>query len=168
MRPAWFSKPAIVRRSPGIELGLEQDVADHSPLAGDRVEREQADAGQLLAVPEAVEAAEQLVAAADRQHGRAALRRGEQRVALAFEVVRDERLLAVLAAADVEKVVRAGHERVVHRDAVHLELVAAPRRPPLEHGDVPAVGVDVQVLRIEVPDDDLHAARSQYCATWPR
>ena len=31
-----------------------------------------------------------------------------------------------------------------------------------------SVGVDVQVVRIEMPDDDLHAARSQYCGTWPR
>ena len=31
----------------GLELALEQDVADHPPLAGDRVQREQADARQL-------------------------------------------------------------------------------------------------------------------------
>ena len=31
----------------GAELALEQHVADHPPLAGDRVKREQADARQL-------------------------------------------------------------------------------------------------------------------------
>ena len=34
----------------GLELALEQDVADHPPLAGDRLEREEPDAGQLGAV----------------------------------------------------------------------------------------------------------------------
>ena len=63
---------------------------------------------------------------------------------------------------------RAGLERVLGRDGLDLELVPAPRGATLEHGDVPAVGVDVQVVRIEMPDDDLHAARSQYCGTWPR
>ena len=33
----------------GLELALEQDVADHPPLAGDRVQRKQADARQLVA-----------------------------------------------------------------------------------------------------------------------
>ena len=36
VRPAWFSKPGERARSP-VELALEQDVADHPPLAGDRV-----------------------------------------------------------------------------------------------------------------------------------
>jgi hypothetical protein len=157
------NRPALA----GNELGIEQDIADHPTLACNRVQREQADAGQLLAVPEAVEAAQQLVAAADGEHRSAARRGREQPLALVFEVARDERLLAVLAAADVEEVVRAGLQDVVRRNGLHLELVPAPRGAALEHGDVPAVGVDVQVLGIEVPDDDLHAA-TQYCGTWPR
>ena len=106
VRPAWFSNPASVR--PARELAVEQHVADHPALAGDRVEREEADARQLGAVAVAVEAAEQLVAAAD---GEDAPRRpstaARSAVGLRGEVDRDERLLAVLAAADVEQVVRA-------------------------------------------------------------
>ena len=56
----------------GLELGLEQHVADHPPLAGDRLERQQPDARHLLAVEAAVAAPEQLVAAADREQRRAA------------------------------------------------------------------------------------------------
>jgi hypothetical protein len=150
-------RPALA----GRQLRVEQDVADHPPLAGDRVQRKQPHARQLLAVREAVEAAEQLVAAADGQDGRAAGRCGEQRVALALEVVRDERLLAILAPADVQQVVHAGLQRVLGRNGLDLELVPAPCGATFEHGDVPAVGVDVQIVRVEVPDDDLHAARSQ-------
>ena len=62
-----------------LELAVEQHVADHPPLAGDRVEREEPDARQLLAVEAAVAAAEQLVAAADREQRRAARDRLAQR-----------------------------------------------------------------------------------------
>ena len=45
--------------------------------------------------------------------------------------------------------------------AEHVELVAAGASTFREDGDVAAVGVDVQVVRVEVPDADLHAAFSQ-------
>ena len=54
-----------------LELAIEQHVTDHARLPGDRVEREHADARQVVAVEVAVRAAEQLVAAADREHRRA-------------------------------------------------------------------------------------------------
>ena len=107
----------------------------------------------------AVEAAEQLVAAADGEERRAALDRLAQRVRLRREVVRDERLLAVLAAADVEEVDLAGGHGVA---ACRSRRTSSswPRAPRAlgEHGDVAAVGVDVQVVGIEVADADLHAA----------
>jgi hypothetical protein len=52
--------------------------------------------------------------------------------------------------------VLARPQRVAQADRPDLEVDAAPRRAPGEHGHVPAIGVDVQVVRIEVPDDDLH------------
>jgi len=56
--------------------------------------------------------AEQLVPAADRQHRRLAGERRGDRVPLGLDqVVRDERLVAVLAAADVEQLVRLGIKR---------------------------------------------------------
>ena len=53
-----------------------------------------------------------------------------------------------------------GH-RVAHADRLHLELVAARSRALGEDGDVAAVGIDVQVVGIEMADADLHAAFSQ-------
>ena len=73
--------------------------------------------------------------------------------------MRDERLLAVLAAADVIEVDLADRHRVAHADRAHVELVAAAGGSLRKHGDVPAVGVDVEVVRVEVPDADLHAAQ---------
>ena len=92
---------------PAGPLAVEQDVADHAALARDRVEREEADPGQLDAVAVAVVATEQLVAAADGEDGRAAGNSLVHGVRLRGEVDRDERLLAILAAADVQQVVRA-------------------------------------------------------------
>ena len=72
------------------------------------------------------------------------------------EVGGDEPLLTILAASDVEEVVSGGIEHVSEADRVHLELVAAQSGSAREHGDVAAVGVDVQVLGIEMPDADPH------------
>ena len=147
---------------PGVELALDEDVADHPAVAGDRLVREQADARLLDAVGVEVEAAEQLVAAADGEQRRAVRDVRPQRVALGGEVGCDQRLLAVLAAADVEEVDLAARHVVAGPDRADVELVPAPARPAFEHGDVAAVGVDVEVVRVEVADDDpRHAARSQ-------
>ena len=74
--PRWLGKYTVklfARRSwngsqrpapPGRELALEQHVADHPPITGHRVEREETDARQLFAASLPVEAPEQLVATA--------------------------------------------------------------------------------------------------------
>src|SRR6185437_15267414 len=85
-----------------------------------------------------------------------------QRVSPNGEVTGDHRLLAILAPADVEEVVRPRRERRLERDRVDVELVPARSGPMLEHGDVPPVGVDVEVLGVQMPDADDHAASSQY------
>ena len=84
------------------------------------------------------------------------------------EVWCDQRLLAVLAAADVEQVVGGRVERVAGLDARDVERVAPQRGPPGEDGDVAAVGVDVEVVGVEVRDRDPHRAPSQYGRTRPR
>ena len=119
MRPAWFSKPASVRPA---HLAVEEDVPDHPSLAGDRVQRQQPDARQLDAVAVAVEAPEQLVAAADREDDAAAGRRLSHGVALRREVDGDESLLAVLTAADVEQVEITGVQAVADRNRRDVEL----------------------------------------------
>src|SRR4051812_19262304 len=51
----------------GLELALEQDVADHARLAGVGHEREEADAGEIDSVEVTVQATHELVAAADSE-----------------------------------------------------------------------------------------------------
>src|SRR5437763_12375766 len=110
------------------EPALEEDVADHPPLAGDGLERENARAGHVLAVEAAIAPAEELVAAAYREHGVAPSHRLPEPVRLRGEVARDEQLLAIMTAADVEEVVLVGPHRISHADRRHLEPVAAPLR----------------------------------------
>ena len=108
-----------------------------------------------------VGAPEELVPAADCEQRGAAGNGLAHPVGLCNEILGDERLFAVLAAAHIEKIVLARMERLSDGNGAHFELVPAPRRAPRQHCDVAAVRVDVQVVRVEVPDDDLHAARSQ-------
>ena len=105
----------------------------------------------------------------DSEQCRAGGDRLTKRLAVGGERGRNELLLAVLPAADVVEVVRARPKRVAGADRLHLELVPPPGRTAGENGDVPAVGVDVQVIREQVSDGDLHAAASsQYGRTNPR
>src|SRR5207247_8754767 len=99
-----------------LELTLEEDVADHPPLSGDGPERKNGRAGHVLPVEAAAAAPQELVAAADRQHRGSARDRLAQLGRLRGHVPGDEELLAVLAAADVEKVVVARPELLADAD----------------------------------------------------
>ena len=87
--------------------------------------REQSRALEPGAVPPAVALAEQLVAAADGEQRDAAVDRLPEHGRAGREVGRDHRLLAVLAAADVEEVVSGRVQRVVHGDGDDAQLVTA-------------------------------------------
>jgi hypothetical protein len=140
------------------QLAVEEDVPDHARAACGGVEVEDARARKLDAGLIAVEMAEELIAAADGERGRPVIDRLAKALASSRQVRSDERLLAILAAADVEEVVLARDERITERHGPHLELDPSPRRPLSEDRDVAPVGVDVQVLRVEMPQNDLHGA----------
>ena len=63
---------------------------------------------------------------------------------------------------------RGGVERLTDVDRVHDELVSPQRRTPLEDGEVAAIGVDVEVVGVQVPEPDPHELPSQYGRTTPR
>ena len=161
VRPAWFSKPATVVVTPPPRSTSSRTSPISRLVAGDRLEREHAGAREPRPVASAIAAAEQLVAAADRQGRRPGRNRFTQRLAAAGQVGRDERLLAILAAADVDEVVVRRRQRVARVDPRHLDRVPAEGGPPLEHRDVAAIRVDVEVVRVEVGDADPHPASSQ-------
>jgi hypothetical protein len=65
--------------------------------------------------------------------------------------------------------VPAGPELVADANRLDRELQATHGRAVLEHRNVAAIGVDVQVLGIEVRNPERrHAARSQYGRAKPR
>ena len=130
--------------------------------------REEADAGHERAVPAAVAATEELVPAAHREQRRTRAHGVLDRRPFRREIRRDERLLAILAAADVVEIVCARLDRVTDPERVNRERVAVKLGAPREHRDVPAVGVDVQVVRIEMSDTQPHRGVSQYAGTTPR
>ena len=107
VRPAWFSKPATVRRWPGSssQSSRTSPIIRRSPATVSCGKRP---TPGMSPVPVAVAAPEQLVAAADGEDRHAALDRLLVHRALRGEIRRDQRLLAILAAADVEQVVLAG------------------------------------------------------------
>ena len=67
--------------------------------------------------------------------------------------------------AGVEEAVVTRPDGVPDAALPDAQLVAPPRCAAREHGDVAAVGVDVQIVGVEMPDPDDHAARSQYGRT---
>jgi hypothetical protein len=97
--------------------------------------------------------AQQLVAAADREHHRAGLHCfAEARALPRDEVCSHHRLLAVLPPAEEEQVVGVRIEPVSQAQALHVESDAAPGGPPLEREDVPPVPVGIHQLGVEMPE----------------
>ena len=100
------------RRGPASSTSIATLPIRRGAVRAHRVQVDEPDAGDAL-VAELVVVAEQLDAAADAEHDGAAAGRGVQRVALGLdEVLGAERLVAVLAAAEVEEVVGVGVDRV--------------------------------------------------------
>ena len=156
VRPAWFSKPAIVLPGASASVLSGSDVSDHARVPGHGLVWKEPHALEPGPVPPAIPAAEQLIAAADREERDAVLHGLPDRVTARREVRRDHRLLAILAAAHVEEVVR--RETGLRPTLTSSTPSSWPRAAStaLEHGDVAAVRVDVEVLGIEMADADDH------------
>src|SRR4051794_35639289 len=150
---------------PRVELAAQHDVADHARLAGDRFQVDQADAAHLVTMVAAVDVAEQLVPPAYANHHRPLAHRRPQIGLPRKQVGNDEALVPVLAAAEVVDVGR--RQGIAGAAGQEVEADAAPAATPVEHGHVAPVGIDVQMLRIEMADAELHCP-SQYGRTTPR
>jgi hypothetical protein len=102
------------RRRARLELASEEHVADHAALACNGLVGKQPCAGHERAVAATVAPAEQLVAATDGEERSTAADGGSDCGSLRREVRRDQGLLAVLTAADVEQVERIRIDVVAH------------------------------------------------------
>jgi hypothetical protein len=131
----------------GLEVdhvGVDHDIADESFLAGLRSHVNEADAGEALAVRGLVVVAQELIAAADREHDRARPDRSFQRWLLVLDqVFIDEGLLPVLAATEKEDVDLVHSLGVSAAELQEACVVVAPLRALEEREDVAAVAVDV-------------------------
>ena len=79
---------------------------------------------------------------------------------MALQVLGDEQLVAILAAADEVEVGGLGVERLADAQRPLLELEPAPFEAPPDDLHVAAVGVDREVLGVELAEHELHAAAS--------
>lgn len=129
---------------------------------------EEPDTGQIEPPQVEIAAAEELVATANGENGRAACHRRFHSSGLSRQIACDERLLTILATADVEQIVRTGSHLVVETDRLDCELVPSERRAPIEYGDVASVGVDVEIVGIQVSNPNSHALDSQKGLVRPR
>ena len=153
-----------------LELALEEHVADHPRRARNGLVAEEPGARHQRAVAAAVSPPEKLVPAA---HGEQRGAPGD-RVADLRRPWPPGRERSASARDPGRRRCRGGRAHPVGRarparSGVDDELVPSQRGPPGEHGDVSSVGVDVEVLGVEMPDPDLHGvAPSQYGCTKPR
>ena len=128
VRPPWFSKPASTLGSPPRSTSMATLPISRGPSSRTVSRSTRPTPGKPL-TSEFVGVAEQLVAAADGEDHLAGGGRGVQRVALdRREVLGAQRLVAVLAAADVEEVVGVGVELVAEAGAGELEARARATR----------------------------------------
>ena len=87
-----------------VEIDVEEHVADQAPVAGDRLVREEAGPRHRRPVTAAIAATEQLIAAAHGEQRRSVVDGGANRIAASCEIGRNQRLLAILTAADVDQI----------------------------------------------------------------
>ena len=105
---------------------------------------------------------EQLVAAADGEHSGTVVDRRRERLALGLDhVPGDQALIAVLAATDVDQVVGPRIEALAGPGDRMVDRDPAPFAAPAQEEDVPAVGVDVHLLRVEGEQAKLHQPTSR-------
>ena len=111
MRPAWFSNPTMLRCTPSKRQSTST-LPMIRRVARERLQVDEAGAEDLVALVPEVAVPEQLVAAADREQRRALGQRLADARHLAAQLVGDQHLVAILAAADEDDVGAVGVEGV--------------------------------------------------------
>jgi len=138
-----------------FDLGVDDDVADEALLAGLRAYVDHSDAGKFFALGGLVVVAEQLVAAAHREDHRPVVHRLlEWRLLELEQIFVDERLLAVLAAAEKEDVDLLHPLDGAAAELDQFGVEASPLGALEQREDVAAVAVDVHQVGVEPADGE--------------
>ena len=123
----------------------------------------------MRSLPELVAVPEELVAAADREHDGAVVHRLRESGSLGRdEVARDDPLVAVLAASQIDEVMGPGVQRLAWPGGDIREPEPSPFAAPPQEQDVAPVGVDVHLLRVERHHAELHHALLPITTVAPR
>jgi hypothetical protein len=150
-----------------FDFRVDDHVADEALFPRLRADVDHADAWESFAVGGLVVVAEQLVAATYSEDGGAAVHRSFQRRLLELEqVLVDERLLAVLAAAEEEDVDLLHLRARAAPELDQLRLVSAPLGALEQREDVAAVAIDVHQVGIK-PADREGVVGSRHLSMFP-
>jgi len=133
-----------------LDLRIDNDVSDEALLAGLGFHVDEADAGEALSLGGLVVVAEELIAAADGEHGGARLHRAlEWRLLVLEKVLVHQCLLAVLAASEEENV------HILHvlggaaSELQELCVVVAPLSALEQGQDVSAIAIDIHEVGVK-------------------
>jgi len=141
------------RRVDALECRVHDHIADESFFAGLGAHVDEPDAGKSLAFGRLVVVAQQLIAAAHRQHHRAVGDGRLERLLLELDqVVVDERLLAVLAATEEKDVHVFNTVRGAAAEVDGARVQASPLGALQQREDVAPVAVDVHQVRVQPSD----------------
>ena len=127
--------------------GMLGQIADHAHFLADRVRADHADAVKSGTIHRFEIFAEQLIQAADHEHGGAVCGQRAQQVG-AFEEVVDDFLLAGVLPAAAQNHIDVFGPRVALIVGVHVRFVAVQRESALDGEYVAGVAIDVHVFRI--------------------
>ena len=142
-------------RGPVHEIAFEQHVADETVMPCLSSNGEQSGAGHLPARNVAVRTPKQLIAATDCEQRAASLDEAAQGRASSRDIGRDELLITILTSADVDEI-RVARKRTAFINRAHRKLNTTLRGAPGQHRDIAAVGEEIEELRIEMGDRQLH------------
>ena len=156
----------VLKADDGAELRLKGEVAYHALGRADRLKVQRAQEVEALARVRLVAVTHQLVAAADAQEGLAVGHGGlDVRALAAAQIVQQQALLEVLAAADEEDVVLAQRPALAQRQLGDGAAYAAPGQALLHTQDIAPVAVEVQHVGVKVADLKLHHFQNSFLPT---
>lgn len=153
----------VLKAHDASELGLEGEVAYHALLGTLGGEVEHVHARAADARGRVVVVAHELIAAADAEEGGPVLGCGaDVRALAATQVLQQQALLKVLAAADEEEVKAAQRPALAYRQLRYRAAYAAPLQALFYAQHVAPVAVEVQHIGVEVANTQLHHFQNSF------
>lgn len=167
---AWIQEGlAAVVFEPNDRFGLKRQgefsyqVPDQPPGSGDGVGGEDPEAFNPLVRVRLKIASEELIAAADEE-SRQPIAGGRCEIGLmAQEILGDQGLAAVLAAAEKDDIGRGPVHDISDSRVLYLKFYSSPCASSFEGLDIAEVAVEVHLVGVEMDEAELHQSVSRRC-----